>query len=90
MRNLDRRIEFAWYLGTQGRGAPRGEFWTTQWGDPVGGAADPVCGTQRTYGERSYTVACLRQYIAPTVQPMVFPGNSVQRQFPGNGVVLPN
>lgn len=90
VRNLDRRIEFAWYLGTQGRGAPRGEFWTTQWGDPVGGAADPVCGTQRTYGERSYTVACLRQYIAPTVQPMVFPGNSVQRQFPGNGVVLPN
>lgn len=42
------------------------------------------------FGERTYTVACIRQYVALTVQPMTFPGNAVQRDFPGNGVVLPN
>ena len=50
IRNLARRIEFAWYLSGSG----------------------------------------IRQYVAPTVQPMTFPGNAVQRDFPGNGVVLPN
>ena len=91
VRNLERRIEFAWYLGGQGiRPVPRGEFYATQWGDLVSGPADPVCGTQRTYGDRSYTVLCLRQYVAPTVQPMTFPGNSVQRTFAGQGVGLPN
>ena len=91
VRNLERRIEFAWYLGGDGiRPAPRGEFWATQWGDVVSGPADPLCGTQRTYGERSYTVACLRQYIAPTLQPMTFPGNSEQVRFAGDGVTLPN
>lgn len=89
-RNLERRIEFAWYLGQAGRDSPRGEFYATQWGDLVSGPGDPVCGTQRTYGDRSYAVLCLRQYVAPTVQPMTFPGNSVQRTFPGEGVVLPN
>lgn len=91
VRNLDRRVEFAWYLGGSGiRPAPRGEFWSTQWGDLVSGPGDPVCGTQRTYGERTYTVACLRQYVAPTLQPMTFPGNSEQVSFPGDGVILPN
>jgi len=91
VRNLERRIEFAWYLGGSGiRPAPRGEFYATQWGDIVSGPTDPVCGTQRTYGERSYTVACIRQYIAPSLQPMTFPGNSTGGTFPGNGVVLPN
>ena len=42
------------------------------------------------FGERTYTVACIRQYVAPTVQPMTFPGNSTGGTFPGNGVVLPN
>jgi len=42
------------------------------------------------FGECTYTVACIRQYVAPTVQPMTFPCNAVQRDFPGNGVVLPN
>lgn len=87
VRNLDRRIEFAWYPF---RSDVRGEFWTTQWGDPVSGPDDPVCGTQRTFGERTYTVACLRQFIAPTLPEISFPGNAVQRTFPGNGVVLPN
>jgi hypothetical protein len=91
IRNLGRRIEFAWYLGGGGiRPALRGEFWATQWGNIISGPNDPVCGTQRVYGDRSYTVLCLRQYIAPTIQPMTFPGNAVQRLFPGDGVVLPN
>lgn len=87
VRNLDRRIEFAWYSF---RSPLRGEFWTTQWGDVVSGANDPVCGTQRTIGARTYTVVCLRQYIAPTLTEISFPGNSVHRIFPGDGVVLPN
>jgi hypothetical protein len=91
IRNLDRRIEFAWYLGGGGiRPAQRGEFWSTQWGRIVSGPSDPICGTPRTVGERTYTTLCLRQYVAPTLQPMVFPGNAVQRTFPGNGVMLPN
>ncbi len=91
IRNTARRIEFAWYLGEGGiRPSTRGEFFTTQWGDIVSGLNDPVCGTQRTYGERSYAVLCLRQYVAPTLRAMTFPGNAVQRDFPNNGVVLPN
>lgn len=61
-----------------------------QWGDVVSGANDPVCGTQRTIGARTCTVVCLRQYIAPTLTEISFPGNSVHRIFPGDGVVLPN
>jgi hypothetical protein len=87
VRNLERRIEFAWYPF---RSQLRGEFWTTQWGDQVSGPNDPRCGTQRTFGERTYTVVCLRQFIAPTLPEISFPGNSAGRTFPGNGVVLPN
>lgn len=92
VRNLNRRIEFAWYLGENGiRPAPRGEFFTTQWGDIVTGLNDPICGTQRNYGEKSYTVKCIRQYIAPTLRAMTFPGNSDGRNFPGDGIVqFPN
>jgi hypothetical protein len=56
----------------------------------VSGPDAAVCGAPRTVGERTYTTLCLRQYIAPTVQPMTFPGNAASRTFPGNGVVLPN
>lgn len=91
IRNVERRIEFAWYLGGNGiRPSPRGEFYATQWGDIVSGPNDPVCGTQRSYGSRSYTVLCLRQYVSPALQPMTFPGNSVQRTFNSDGVMLPN
>ena len=91
IRNVERRLEFAWYLGGQGiRPSPRGEFYTTQWGDIVSGVNDPICGTQRTYGSRSYTVLCLRQFVSPSIQPMTFPGNSTQNTFNGDGVLLPN
>ena len=87
IRNVDRRIEWAWYAD---RSPVRGEFWATQWGDIVSGPDDAACGTQRAYGDRSYTVLCVRQYIAPTLPSVQFPGNAVQRSFNGAGVVLPN
>lgn len=87
VRNLDRRIEFAWYAN---RSALRGEFWTTQFGDLVSGLDDAICGTQRSYGDRTYVLACINQYISPALRTIQFPGNAVQRAFPGNGVQLPN
>lgn len=92
--NLDRRIEWAWYAG---RSSIRGGFWATQFGEVVSGPGDPVCGTTRTIGTRTYTVACIEQYIAPTMPEVSFnttalpARNSVQRTFPGGGIVrLPN
>lgn len=93
-RNFTRRIEWAWYAGRQ---HPTGAFFSTQWGDLVSGANDPVCGTQRTIGGKTYTVACIEQFIAPTLPEISFDTvqgpnrNSMQRQFPaGSGVVFPN
>jgi hypothetical protein len=85
--NANRRLEFAWYAN---RSTLRGEFWTTQWGAVVNGPSDPICGSERTIGERTYAVACLRQFIAPTLQSIQFPGNAIQRTFPDDGVELPN
>ena len=91
--NVTRRLEWAWYAG---RSSVRGEFYATQWGDIVSGPDDRVCGSQRSIGARSYTVLCLRQYIAPTLPEISFQTvtsqnrNSVQRTFPAGGVVLPN
>jgi hypothetical protein len=82
-----RRVECAWYAD---RSAQRGTFWSTQFGQVVSGPADPRCGTQQPVGARSYTVLCIQQHIAPTLPSVTFPGNSVQRNYPMNGVVLPN
>lgn len=87
VHNQERRIEFAWYADRTNR---RGEFYATQFGDIVSGPNDAKCGAQRSYGTRSYTIVCLKEYIAPTIQSISFPNNSVQRTFPANGVVLPN
>ena len=88
VRNLLRRIEFAWYPA---RSTQRGEFYATQFGDIVSGPNAPACGSTRTIGTRVYDVVCLRQYIAPTLRGITFPGNSIQREFPGDGIVtLPN
>lgn len=84
--NLTRRMEWAWYAGRSGQ---RGTFWSTQFGEIVSGPGDPVCGTQRTIGQRSYTVLCLEQTIAPTMPEVSFQTtalparNSVQRTFAG-------
>lgn len=88
--NLTRRIEFAWYAG---RSDLRGDFWTTQFGDSVSGETDPLCDGlhTRTVGTRTYTILCLKQTIQPSLPTIQFPGNSIQRQFPGSSVVrLPN
>jgi hypothetical protein len=82
-----RRIELAWY---DFRSSQRGQFWATQFGNIVSGPNDPVCGTTRTYGSKSYTVLCLEQYIAPTMPTLGFPGNSIQKQYDMTGVALPN
>ena len=88
VRNTHRRIEMAWY---DDRSSIRGSFWTTQFGDYVTGPNDSVCGSQRSYGDRSYTVICLEQFIAPTMQTVAFPGNSDQKKFPsGSQLELPN
>ena len=90
VRNLTRRIEFAYYGNWDGQDR-RGEFWTTQFGNVISGPNDPVCGTSVAIGAKSYTFICIKQYIAPTLQAIQFPGNSVQRTFVGAGtVVLPN
>jgi hypothetical protein len=85
--NSVRRIELAWY---DFRSSQRGSFWATQWGQIVSGPNDPVCGTSRTYGTKTYTTLCLQQYIAPTMTSVSFPGNSVQRTYSMTGVQLPN
>jgi hypothetical protein len=87
VRNLTRRIEFAWYAN---RSSLRGTFWTDQWGIVMSGADDQRCGQPITVGDRTYTRICLQQYIAPSLTSIEFPGNAIQRNFPGNGVQLPN
>ena len=68
-----------------------GEFWADQFGRIVAGPTALSCGAQQVVGEKSYTIVCARQFIAPTLRAIQFPGNAVQRQFPGGGqVVLPN
>lgn len=100
--NLTRRIEVAFYadryqfavdsawpdiLGADwDYGDP---FWATQFGQIVSGPDDPLCGTSVAYGTRSYTVLCLEQRVSPTLPTVAFPGNAVQRTFPGP-VELPN
>ena len=91
VRNLERRVEWAWYRFRAEGVVPFGQpFYTTQWGDRVSGPNDPVCGSRRTIGAREYTVLCLRQYIAATIDSIAFPGNSDSRTFPGGGATLPN
>ncbi len=88
VRNLDRRIEFAWYAE---RTPQRGSFWATQWGDIVSGPDDPACGAPRTIGGLTYTTICALQVVQPTLQPIEFPNNSQHRTFPGEGIVtFPN
>lgn len=85
--NTTRRIEAAFYAD---RSDQRGDFYSTQWGEVVGGPGDPRCGQPRTFGARTYTTLCIAQYIAPSLGSFQFPGNAVQKQFPGQGVQNPN
>ena len=91
-RNVERRIEFAWYAN---RSAQRGTFWADQFGRIVTGPSDPACSSSVTVGGRSYAIVCAQQTVQPTLQSVVFPGNSAQRVFPNTGeggvrVTFPN
>lgn len=87
VNSTERRIELSWYAF---RSEQRGRFYATQFGDIVSGPNDPICGTQRQIGERIYPILCLEEYIAPTLTTIGFPGNNIQRRFPGSNLVLPN
>lgn len=87
--NLTRRVEIA-IPANRLAAAPKGNFWATQWGQIVSGPADPICNTPRTFGDRTYTTVCLEQTIQPTLAPIEFPGNAIQRTFPDEGVEFPN
>lgn len=87
VRNVERRLEAAWYSF---RETARGAFWTDQFDVAVSGPNDPICGSTIQVGTRTYTRVCIEQYVAPTMVTVGFPGNSVQRIFPGQSVVLPN
>lgn len=85
--NATRRVEGSWYAD---RDRHRGTFYATQFGDVVSGPTDPICGAQRTFGAKSYQVLCLEQFISSSLTTVQFPGNSVQKTWPTEGVHLPN
>lgn len=87
--NIERRIEFAWYAN---RSPQRGTFWADQFGRIVSGPSDPKCSGTQAVGERTYAIQCAQQVIQPTLQSIVYPGNSQQRRFDNGGgvVTFPN
>lgn len=92
---LTRRLEVAWYGATQSDGKPyrqhpTGKFWATQFGEIVSGPSDARCTQTTTKFNVVYKNVCLEQYIAPTMTKVAFPGNAVQKSFPGQGVQIPN
>lgn len=86
-RNVERRIEFAWYAN---RSTQRGVFLADQFGRVVASASDPICSSTVTVGGKSYPVVCAQQVIQPTLQSIVYPGNSAQRTFTCAGCQFPN
>lgn len=89
--NLTRRMELALYASRLAPLPKDTAFWTDQFGRRVTGPSDPACGTTITVGTRTYPILCLRQYVASTLTEIAFPGNAIQKQYAGAGVVvLPN
>lgn len=95
---LSRRLELAWY-GPNSTAAPnRGNpvkdrvFYATQFGERVSGPTDARCsGTTVGSDNVTYKNICLAQYISSAARAIEFPGNAVQKTFPGAGIVqLPN
>lgn len=84
---LGRRIEANWDVDK----LPRGWFVSDQFGRIMDNIDDPRCGQTVTAHGQQHVVKCLWQYISDTVQPLSFPGNSMQKDFPGRDIVeLPN
>lgn len=89
--NLTRRMELALYASRVAPLPKNQAFWTDQFARRVSGPTDPACSSTITVGERTYPIACLRQYVASTMTEVAYPDNAVQKTFPGAGiVVLPN
>lgn len=81
---LTRRLELAWYAN---RSTLRGTFTTDQFGGSVNRCVE---GASISKFGVSYPAVCLTQTIQPTLATIQFPGNAIQRTFPGQGVQLPN
>ncbi len=79
-----RRLELAWYAN---RSNLRGRFVTNQFGEQVNSC---VAGTRVVKFGVEYSTVCLEQNIASTLQTIQFPDNAVQKNFPADGVQLPN
>lgn len=89
-KNNNRGIGVSWY---QNRSTIRGTFWATQvasFGGVVSGPDDPVCGTTKSVGGRSYPVLCLEQHIAASMSEVSYPGNSFGKMYEDTGVSHPN
>lgn len=85
--NTNRRTELAWYAN---RSTQRGTFYSTQFGQTVSGPNDPLCGTPRTIGGKTYPTLCLAQYLSPTLTTVQFPGNAIQETYDCPACKLPN
>jgi hypothetical protein len=83
---LTRRIEADWNPS----GKPVGWFIADQFGR-IMAEDDARCGAAVSAHGQQHTVLCLPQYIADTAIAFQFPGNAIQKTFPGAGIVeLPN
>jgi hypothetical protein len=86
-----RRLEAAWYGSSMaGRESPTGAFWATQFGEIVSGPTDPRCSQMSNQFGETYVNICLDQFIAPTIVPVTYPNNAVQKVFDAEGVHAPN
>ncbi|MCC7369104.1 MAG: hypothetical protein IT306_11815 [Chloroflexi bacterium] len=86
-----RRLEAAWYGASMpGRDHPTGVFWATQFGQIVDGPEAPECTGQTVRAGQSYGNVCLEQFIAPSMSPVKFPNNAVQKDFDTAGAHAPN
>lgn len=84
---LTRRIEISWSPS----GLPVGWFYADQFGRIMSGEDDVRCGQNVNAHGQQHVVKCLPQYIAPTATSFGFPGNDLQKLFPGSSIVtLPN
>lgn len=86
--NLTRRMEIAVYRSRLNKYPQNTPFWTDQFGRMVSGPDDALCSTTFTAGSRTWPIVCLRQYIASTLPEISFPGNALQKSYPGAGIVV--
>ena len=79
-----RRLELAWYAN---RSNQRGRFITDQFGENINNCVE---GRDVVKFGTTYKTVCLEQVLAPSLQTIQFPNNAVQKNFPDDGVQVPN